>query len=630
MKIGMEEPQTHIYEFGEFRLDAAKRSLSNLKGEIAPLMPKAFETLLYLVQNSGKIIGKDEMLSAIWPDTIVEENNLTQNVSALRRVFGEKPGEHRYIVTIPGNGYKFVAEVQQRREREPIENVATGESIQGDVSDTNGVSATRPRKLRFAMLALGIIALGFAGLYLWRDTTQDETPIRTIAVLPFKPLTIETRNEPMELGMADSLISKLSSGEDLIVRPLSSVRRFTLLDEDTLAAGRSLAVEAVLDGTIQMSVDQIRVSARLLRVSDGKQIWAEQFDEKRTDIFRVQDSITGKVASALNIKIRGGNTALATSSFEAYESYMFGRLHAGRLVMPEVKKGLLHYEKAIEADPNYAAAYVGIADAQRSLALSNDVDPQIAFSQAKSAASRAMALNPDLAESQMAVGLVALFYEWDWNRAEMHLGRAVELNPNNAEIRAYYAHVLSNTGQHEKALAEAKRATELNPVSLLIRTFEGQFLVYAGQNDSAIASLRAAVDLDPNFWLSHHVLSAAYINNGSYAEAVRESDEAKRLAPFQTHSLAYRGFALAKDGKTAEARQILDQLLAASRDRYVPPCHIAMLYTALGENEKALDQLEKAYLEKDVRIAFLKVEPRWNSLRTEPRFIDLMKRLNFE
>lgn len=624
----MEEPQAHIYEFGEFRLDAAKRTLSNVKGETVPLMPKAFETLRYLVQNSGKIIGKDEMLSAIWPDTSVEENNLTQNISALRRVFGEKPGEHRFIVTIPGLGYKFVAEVKKVRER--VDSATTGEPSETYVADENGVLNTRPRRHRFAALGLVIVALGSLGLYLWREATQGETPIRTIAVLPFKPLTIETRDEPMELGMADSLIAKLSAGDDLIVRPLSSVRRFTLLDDDTLAAGRSLAVEAVLDGSIQMSDDKMRVSARLLRVSDGKQIWAEQFDEKRTDIFRVQDSIAGKVASALNIKLRGGETAPAPSSFEAYESYMFGRLHAGRLVMPEVKKGLLFYEKAIKADPNYAAAYVGIADAQRSLALSNDVDPQIAFSQAKSAASRAMELNPELAESHMAVGLIALFYDWDWKLAEKHLGKAVELNPNNGEIRAYYAHVLSNTGQHEKALAEAKRATELNPVSLLIRAFEGQFLGYAGQNDNAIANLQTAVDLDPNFWLSHHLLSAAYIQKGAYADAVRETEEAKRLSPFQTHSLAFRGFALAKDGNVAEARKILDELLVSSRERYIPPCHIAMLYTALGENENALNYLEKAYKEKDVRIAFLKVEPRWDGLRAEPRFVELMKRLNFE
>lgn len=619
-----------VIEFEGFRLDASKRLLSAVDGQTIRLLPKAFDILVYLTENNERVVTKDELMSSIWPDTIVEENNLTQNISALRRALQEKPHENRFIATIPGRGYRFVAEVQKVREPERVDTVAEEKANGNDVAGANGTLDSRPQQIRFVTLALTIIVLSSLGLYLWRDTAQGEPPIGTIAVLPFKPLTIETRNEPMELGMADSLIAKLSAGENLIVRPLSSVRRFTSLDEDTLAAGRSLAVEAVLDGSIQMFGDQIRVSTRLLRVSDGKQIWAEQFDEKRTDIFRVQDSIAGKVASALNIKLRGGDTAPATTSFEAYESYLLGRLHSGRLVMPEIKKGLLHYEKAIEEDPNYAAAYFGIAEAQRGLVLSNDLDPQIGFSHAKSAASRAVELNPDLPESQIAPGMIAFFYDWDWDLAEKHLAKAVELNPNNAESRIYYAHVLSNTGQHEKALAEAKRARELNPVSMLIRALEGLFLDQAGQSDNAIENLQTAVDLDPNFWLSHHLLSAAYIQEGAYAEAVRETDEAKRLAPFQTHSLAFKGFALAKDGKVSEARKVLDELLASSRERYIPPCHIAMLHVALGENQKALDHLEKAYTEKDVRMVFLKVEPRWNNLRTEPRFIELMKRLNLE
>lgn len=623
----METPDEHTYEFHGFRLDAARRKLSAPDGEAVALMPKAFETLLYMVRNSGKTIGKDDLLSAIWPDTIVEENNLTQNISALRRILGEKPGEHRFIVTVPGQGYKFVA---------PVATIDSGQERTVPVVDqpAGGIPGRSSIGRSYllipaAAIAVAVVGVGLIGIYLWRANTKTAPLIRTLAVLPFKPLTLETRNEPMELGMADSLISKLSSGEDLVVRPLSSVRRFTALDQDTVAAGSSLAVEAVLDGTIQMSDDKIRVSARLLRVSDGKQIWAEQFDESRTDIFRVQDSIAGKVASALSTRLSGRGSPPETASFEAYESYMLGRFYTGRLVMPDVKKGISYYERSIAADSNYASPYFGIADAQRILVLSNDVDPQIAFLNAKSAASRAVELGPNMAESHMALGTIAFFYDWNWELAEKHLARALELDPNNADARMYHAHLLSNLGQHERALAEVRRARELNPVSVLIRALEGQFLDFAGEHAAAIASLRAAVDVDPNFWLSHHILSAAYLNTGSYANAVAEADEAKRLSPFQTHSLAYRGFALAQEGKTAEARQVLDQLLAASRDRYVPPCHIAMLYTALGDNEKALDHLEKAYLEKDVRMAFLKVEPRWDSLRSEPRFIALMKRLNF-
>lgn len=617
-----------ILRFGDFRIDPVKRLF--FQGDAAiPLMPKAFDTLLYLAENPGRVIDKDELLREVWPETIVEENNLTQNISILRKVFGEKPGEHRFIATVPGRGYKFVAEVR----RSPGTELGNTTTADDDKYETNGYKmvATRPGRFWFVTLALAsLMGLSSLGFYFWRNTASSEASIRSIAVLPFKPLTIDSRNESMEMGMADSLINKLSASENLIVRPLFSVRRFTALDEDVLAAGRALAVEAVLDGSIQMSADQIRVSARLLRVSDGKQIWAEQFDEDRMDIFRVQDSIAGKVASALNITLSGGKPDSDTTSLEAYESYMLGRLHALRLVMPEIKKGVSYYERAIQIDPNYALAYVGIAEAQRALTLSNDIDPQITYQQAKTAASRAIQLNPDLPESQMAIGMIEFIYEWDWNLAEKHLAKAVEMNPNNAEARIYYAHLLSNTGRHEKALDEARRARELDPVSLRIRSLEGQFLAYAGQNDAALAKLQAAVDLDPNFWLSHHLLSGAYIQKGLYPEAIREADEAKRLSPFQTHSLAYKGVALAASGNSAEARKILDELLTSSRERYVPACNIAMLHAALGENEKALDFLKKGYEEKDVRMAFLKVEPRWNRLRSEPRFIDLVKRMNLE
>lgn len=630
MKTTVNRQEDCIFTFDSFRIDPVKRLL--FQGDaVIPLMPKAFDTLLCLVENSGRIIAKDELLQEVWADTVVEENNLTQNISILRKVFGESPGEHRFIVTVPGRGYKFVAEVQRLPGQEPGGDIDKDEKFEGDLTNGNKAHGTRTSRFWFVTLALvSLLGLGSLGFYFWRNTASDETPIRSIAVLPFKPLTAESRNESMELGMADSLISKLSDGEGLIVRPLSSVRRFTALDEDSLTAGQALDVEAVLDGNIQMSADQIRVSARLLRVSDGKQIWAEKFDENRTDIFRVQDSIVDKVASALNVRLRGSKTTVETSNFEAYESYMLGRLHSLRLVMPEIKKGLSYYERAIEIDPNYALAYVGIAEAQRALTLSNDVDPQITYLRAKAAASRAMELNPDLPEVQMAVGMTAFFYDWDWSLAENHLVKAVELNPNNAEAHIYYAHLLSNTGRHAKALDEARRARELNPVSLLIRALEAEFLDHAGQNDAAIGKLQAVVDLDPNFWLSHHILSAAYIQRGLYSDAVREADEAKRLSPFQTHSLAFKGFALAKSGNSAEARKLLEELLTSSRERYVPPCNIAMLYAALGENEKALEYLEKAHTERDVRMVFLKVEPRLNNLRSEPRFIELMRRMNFD
>src|SRR5688572_26694524 len=433
----MKQDGTNIYDFDEFRLNPQKRLLSRSDGTVIPLMPKAFDTLLYLVENSGRVIDKDEMFREVWPDTIVEENNLTQNISILRKTFGEKPGQHRFIVTVPGRGYRFVADVRSRLD--------SGTTLPAETppSDKEFEPIAGAGRYWFATLGLiTLICLVSLGFYFLSNSPAKEDPIRSIAILPFKPLTPDNRNESMELGMADSLISRLSEGE-LIVRPLFSVRRFTSPDEDPIAAGRDLAVDAVLDGSIQVSPEQIRVSARLFRIADGKQIWSEQFDEQRTNIFQIQDSIADRVARALDTQLSGKTTS-RPSSLEAYESYMLGRVHAMRLVLPEVEKGISYFERSISADPNYAPAYVGIAEAQRALVMSNDLDPRTAFAKAKGAASRAVELDPNIGESHLALGMIAFVYDWDWQVAEKHLARAVELNPNDAESRILYAHLLSN------------------------------------------------------------------------------------------------------------------------------------------------------------------------------------------
>ena len=377
----MNEPQARFYEFDKFCIDAVKRLLLKGDGEIVPLMPKAFDTLLYLVQNSGKLIEKDELMSAIWADTIVEENNLTQNISILRRVLGEKHGENLFIVTVPGRGYKFVADVKTIAD-DRLRNAdfeAEAEKISKDpIPKTKGQITKDKTTNRFWLISLGvfsILVLSSLGFYLWLENAKPAStaPIKTVAVLPFKPLVAEKRDEALEFGMADALIAKLSGGEEIIVRPLSAIRRYNAAEQDSVAAGRELAVEAVLDGSIQISGDRIRISAKLLRVGDGKQLWSEQFDEKFTDIFTVQDSISERVAAALKIPLGGKNKKRYTENVEAYELYMKGRYHALNLTRAETDKGIAYFQQAIELDPNYALAYVGLTEAYLPMALTSSV-----------------------------------------------------------------------------------------------------------------------------------------------------------------------------------------------------------------------------------------------------------------
>ena len=639
MRGVMNETQSLIYEFEDFHLNPAKRLLSKGGDGDVPLMPKAFDTLLYLVERGGKVIEKDELMSAIWVDTIVEENNLTQNISILRRVLGEKHGENRFIATVPGHGYKFVAEVRHiDAAAEKSEPPALAGALQPEDEDFLATDKGRPTKAkiagRFWLIVLAIfsvLGLSSLGFYLWRGNAKpvpSDAPIKIVAVLPFKPLVAENRDEALELGMADTLISKLS-GEDIIVRPLNAIRRYGSLEQDSLTAGRELGVEAVLDGSIQISDERIRVSARLLRTGDGRQLWTGQFNEAFTDFFAVQDSISERVASALKVQLGNSGKKRPTENVEAYQLYMKGRYHALNLTRGETDKGIAYFQQAIQIDPNYALAYVGLAEAYLPMALTSGVPSWELMPQAKAAALRAIEIDETLAEAHAALGLVIFWYDWDWQAAEKEYLRALELNPNSAEARFAYAHLLSNIGRSEKALVEIKRARELDPVSLRTNALEGQILFFAGKYDEALDRLNKTIDLNPNFWLSHLFISDVYTEKGMHAEAVTALTKANAITG-NSQSEAYRSYVLARSGKLAEARAVLDKLLKLSTTRYVPPYHFAIVYNGLGESQKALDNLEKAFAEKNVLMAFLKVDPKWNNLRNEPRFIDLLNRMRFE
>jgi TolB-like protein/DNA-binding winged helix-turn-helix (wHTH) protein len=654
----MSNAHKELYEFDKFRLDVSERILWR-ETERVPLSEKAFDTLCALVRRGNHLVGKDELLAEIWADAVVEENNLDKNISLLRQVLGERAGEGKFIETVRGHGFRFVPFVQitssESQTPSQVESeIESPESIKESESETEHLdlrnipeprnlkpetrnrrpkTKNRNRKIYASAAMILLISVG-AALYLWRQSATKNasvSPFKTVAVLPFKPLVAENRNEALEMGMADTLISKLGSGEEITVRPLSSVRRYAAaLELDSSTAGRELGVEAVLDGTIQTSGERIRISARLMRTGDGKQLWAERFDEKFTDIFAVQDSISERVATALKIRLGGAEKKHYTENVEAYQLYMKGRFHSSKIILPETEKGIEYYNQAIAVDPGYALAYAGLADAYRSVSLTSDVPPWETMPKGKAAARRAIELDETLAEARAALGFIVFFYDWDWQAAEGNFRRGLELDSDSADLRQSYAHLLSNIGRHEQALFEIKLSRELEPLNLRTGALEGQFLLHAGQTDAALDRLQKTIDLDPNFWLAHLFAASAYIEKGMFEKAFSEGRKAKRLSPSQNWSIAFGGYALAKAGKQSEARAVLDELLGLSKTRYVPPYHFALIYNALGEGEKALDYLEKGFAEKDVRMVFLKVEPKWNNLRSEPRFVDLMRRMNFE
>ncbi len=643
----MNEPQTQNYEFGEFRVDVVKHLLLKGDGEIVPLTPKVFELLLCFVRNNGRTIEKDELMREIWTDTIVEESNLSQNISILRRALGEKRGEHQFIVTVPGRGYRFVAEVSKidgaaTQEHSEAEN--TFAEIQKDdyekkesASENNSASSRRrvPVSQKFLIFAALILLIAVsAAFYLWRNSNESASvaSIKTVAVLPFKPLVADNRDEVLEMGMADTLIARLGGNQEIIVRPLSSVRRFGNLEQDAQSAGRELGVESVLDGSVQRWGDKIRVNVRLVSTADGAALWSGTFDEKFTDIFVVQDAITQRVAAALALHLSGDEEKRlnnrGTENVEAYRFYLQGRYHALKLTPPEIRKGIEFYKQAIAADPGYALAFAGMAQAYTSLPITSDVPPNEAFPQAKAAAQRALEIDGQLAEARIVLGVVEFWFDWDWSGGEAELKKAIVINPNNSDAHRFYAVLLTVLGRHDEALAEMETARQLDPLSLVTNALKGQSFFYAERDREAIDQLNKTLEIEPNFWIAHITLARVYIRQERFDEAVKEAKKAREFSGGNSEAASLAGYALAKAERHDEALAILEELKLKSNQRYVPSYNVAMTHNGLGEREEALNQLEKAFQTRDARMMLLKVEPKWNNLRNEPRFIDLLRRMN--
>jgi DNA-binding winged helix-turn-helix (wHTH) protein/TolB-like protein/Flp pilus assembly protein TadD len=638
------EPQeARVYAFGDFRLDVSKRLLLR-GGKLVSLTPKVFDTLVYLVEHSGNVVSKDDLMSAVWPDTVVEENNLGQNISKLRTVLGESPGDHRWIVTLPGRGYRFVADVRllaPGNESSPSDAV-----LHGPVPEQNpraAVASSLPKQAttgfsgRLAAFVLtgalaGLLTAGAVYFLHSRNNASIHPTVESIAVLPFKPLVPESRDEALELGMADTLITKLSNGTKIIVRPISSVRGYGGVGQDPLAAGRELFVDAVLDGTIQRWGDRIRVTARLIRLSDNRTLWAGQFDRGFGDIFDVQDSISERAAAELVPILTGKEKEhLArryTADTEAYELYLKGRFFWYKRTPQATAKAAEYFQRALDRDPRYALAYAGIADCYRTLAIMSDVPSRESFPKAKQAALKALEIDNNLAEAHNALGSIEYSFEWDWAAAEKEFQRAIETSPNYPLAHLGYANLLSSLGRHEDALAEMTRATKLDPLSPFVGTIKGQILFQARRYSQAIEAVSRALEIEPNFWIGQIVLCRSYERLGHYEQALKACRKAAEFSDNVSEATSLAGYVYAVSGQRRHAEKALQALRATSGARYVPPYNLALVYQGLGNSNEALKWLEKGYAERDVHMVFLPVDSKWDALRDKPQFIDLMTHLN--
>lgn len=637
------KPTQGVYEFGRFRLDAAQRLLWR-DGEIVPMPPRVFDTLLVLVENSGHLLEKDDLMRRLWPDTIVEEVTLARNISDLRKVLGETEGGQKYIETVPRRGYQFVAPVRQPGAN--VVDLVVEKRARARVIAEEGEAAAalppplrqsdegpRPGRLRATWLVVFVaVVAGTAALfYFWTGRTKEAglvKPIRSIAVLPFKPLTADRRDESLEVGMADTLITKLSGLKQLTVRPISAVRKYSALDQDPVAVGRELRVEAVLEGSIQWDAEsRVRVTARLWQVEDNALLWADNCVEQCADIFALQDAVSARVVAALATTLTGAEQQMLakhyTESAEAYQLYLKGRYFWNQKTAQGLKKAIEHFQQAIRVDPDYALAYTGLADSYAVMGSLGMISSQESRRQAKAAATKALELDEALAEAHASL---AWLDWWDWAGAEREFKRALELNPNDATARQWHAEYLAALGRFDEAIAEIRRALHIDPTSLTINAIAGQTYWVARRYDEAIEQCQKTLELDPNFFLGHHFLAGAYAEKGRYEEALAAAKKAKELED-NPITLYLIGYIYATSGSRAEAEQVQRELIGISKRKYVPSYNVAGLYATLGEREAAFAWLEKAVNAQEEHLIWLKVDPHLDPLRSDPRFADLLRRV---
>ena len=608
------------YEFKGFRIDPDRRLLFDPEEKVVALTPKVFDLLLYFVRNQGKLISKDEIMAAVWPDTVVEESNLTQNVSILRRALGDVRGDNAFIVTVPGRGYKFVPDVRGR--------IADSDAV----GNLEPVAIERSKYLRPVMISAGIaavLAIVIAVIYFSSGREKATAQVKTLAILPFRPLVKENSDEALEMGMTDTLIARLSI-PGLKMRPLTSVRRFAEGETDPQAAGRELGADSVLEGNIQRWGEKIRVNVRLIDVESGEPQWSGTFDDEYKDIFVVQDAIADKVASALRGRLAGNAASRATQNVEAYRLYLQGRLYQFRSTPPDVRRAIAFYEQAVELDPAYALAYAAMADAYRMLPITSDVPPTEAFPKSDAAAKKALELDANLSQAYVAAGYVSSWYEWDWKTAETEMRKAIELDANNADAHRGLSILLTALARHDEAIEEMRIARELDPLSLPTNALEAQTLHYAGRDAEAIDRLKKTFEINPDFWIASLMLARIYIRQERFADALEELKRAATASGGNTETISLMGYALAKLGRKDEALKMLKELQSRTDENYSPSYNIAMIYNGLGHRDSALRSLEDAVERRDVRLLLLKIEPKWDGLRAEPRFTAIMKRIGFE
>ena len=586
--MSSELPQ--FYDFGPFRLDLTDHILLR-DGKSVSLTPKALDTLVVLVRNKGRILTKDQLLKTVWPETFVEEATLAQNIFTLRKALGGSEGK-QYIQTIPKRGYRFAASVTE---------VVGGSDDEAPVVQVG------------AVMDRG-------------DVVDRDTAIGSLAVLPLLNASSDPDAEYISDGITESIVNSLSLLPELQIKACSTVSHYKGRQISPQEAGRELAVDAVLVGRILKFGENLLIKMELVDVTNGWQLWGEEYDQKLSDLYKFQGAVAKDISEKLRLKVTSEEwqriVKPRAQKGEAYQLYLRGRYCLNLRTRQGYENARDCFEQAIQIDSFFALAYCGLADTYIRYDFYGLIAPRQTIPKARAAAVKAVELDNELPETHTTMAAIKLVYNQDPLSAEREFKLAIRLNPNYSRAHDGYAHCLLEMGRTEESLAECQRALELEPFDLEINEHLGWYYLFARQYDLAITQLLKTLEMGPHVYRARILLGMAYVQKKWFSQAIEEFLRAERLEKTSVLS-GFLGHAYAMAGKE-EALEILDDLLEQLNHCYVPPYSIALIYTGLGKRDEAFEWLQKAFVEHSHWRGWLRLTPELDSLRSDPRFTELV------
>jgi TolB-like protein/DNA-binding winged helix-turn-helix (wHTH) protein/Tfp pilus assembly protein PilF len=637
--------QATIYRFGPFELRLRTHELYK-QGTKLKLRPQPFQVLKILVEHAGDIVTREELRQQLWSaETFVDfEQGLNTSIKLLRGVLSDSASEPRYIETLPKLGYRIIVPVDADERVTSAETAAPPqptalEQPPGKEIVPDRLPQSSPYLRPAVLVGLTLIVILALGVYFsWSHSRPHPPPSSgrsMVAVLPFENLTGDAGQDYFSDGLTEEMIAQLGrlDPNHLGVIARTSVMHYKHSPEQLDQIARELGVQYVLEGSVRRDANKVRITAQLIQMKDQTHLLSREYDRELSNLLTLQAEIAREIAGEIQLTLGDAKhsdsahqASLSPNAYEAYDLYLKGRYFWNKRTPEGFQRAVEYFQQAIIKDPNYARAYAGLADSYALMSSYYQVQPKELMPKARAAALRALELDDRLAEAHTSLALIAQNYDWDWQTVEKEYRRAIELDPNYATAHHWYAESLALQGRFDEAFVEIERARQLDPLSLIIAADRGAILYFSRQYDRAIEQLRTVLDMEPNFPRAH-ILVFAYVQKGMYAEVLADVEKWRRIDD-SLWSWMMLAYVYGRSGQQAKARAALGKLEEWNRSRETVPLSIAVAHIGMGDKEKAIAWLQKAYAEHSISTA-LKVDPIYDPLRSDPRFQDLLRRLAF-